>query len=161
MAESNELSRREFVTIAIGTLGTVMVVTIGLPAVGYLLGPGLKADTTDAWIPVGKVEDFPPDQPTLVSFTRTKINGWEKTVNSYGVFVVKPSNADIYAMSNVCTHLSCRVNWKDDAKDFLCPCHDGHFDIEGEVLEGPPPRPMDRYETKIEDGTLYVHLQES
>jgi menaquinol-cytochrome c reductase iron-sulfur subunit len=160
MSGSNQISRREFVTITVGTLGTIMVAAVGIPAIGYALGPSLKASKVDAWIPVGKVDDFPTGIPTLVNFTRTKVNGWEKTVNSYGVYVVKPASSDIYVLSNVCTHLSCRVNWTEEQKVYLCPCHDGHFDIEGQVVSGPPPSPLDRYETKVEDGTLYIHLQE-
>jgi Rieske Fe-S protein len=54
--------------------------------------------------------------------------------------------------------LSCRVNWKTDKLEYACPCHDGFFDIEGVVVSGPPPKPLYRYETKIEDGTLYIKL---
>ncbi len=160
MVKSSHLSRREFVTITVGILGTVIAAAIGLPAIGYVLGPALKSRASDAWIPIGKVTDFPVDDPTLVSFTRTKVNGWEKTINSYGVYVVNPPNGEIYAMSNVCSHLSCRVTWLANDQDYLCPCHDGIFDIQGEVVSGPPPKPLFRYETKIEDGTLYIHLQE-
>lgn len=160
MPKSPEISRRDFVTLTIGVLGTVMVVSIGLPAVAYSLGPGLKISKSDAWVPVGKVEDFPQGTPTPVSFTRTKVNGWEKTVNSYGVYVVKPAEGDPYVLSNICTHLSCRVTWKEDENIYFCPCHDGQFDIQGQVVDGPPPHPLKEYETKIEDGTLYIRLQE-
>jgi len=158
MAKSVNLSRREFVTITVGAIGTIMVVSIGLPAIGYVLGPGLKVSKSAAWIPLGKVDQFPVGEPTLVSFTRTQINGWERTTNSYGVYVTKPASGDIYVLSNVCTHLGCRVTWKEDSKDYLCPCHDGVFDKEGLVVSGPPPGPLVSYETKIEDGMLYIQL---
>jgi menaquinol-cytochrome c reductase iron-sulfur subunit len=160
MTNSPNLSRRDFTTIVVGTLGTIIAAAVGLPAIGYMLGPALKTNKSEAWIPLGKVENFPVDEPTLVSFTRSKVNGWEKTVISYGVYVVKPSNGDIYVLSNVCTHLSCRVTWREDNEDYICPCHDGIFDPQGIVISGPPPKPLYRYETKIEDDTLYIHLQE-
>ena len=158
MAKSVNLSRREFVTITVGAIGTIMVVSVGLPAIGFVLGPGLKVSKSEAWIPLGKVDQFPPGEPTLVSFTRTQVNGWERTTNSYGVYVTKSASGEIYVLSNVCTHLSCRVTWKEDNKEYFCPCHDGIFDIEGEIVSGPPPKPMARYETKIEDNTLYIKL---
>ena len=160
MARTPHLSRREFVTVTAGALGTIMVATIGIPAVGYALGPGLKVTKVEAWVPVGKVSDFPVDEPTLVNFTRTKVNGWEKTVNSYGVFVIKPSDGEIYALSSTCTHLSCRVKWVDTDQLYECPCHDAAFDINGAVIAGPPPRPLDAYENKVEEGILYVHYLE-
>lgn len=158
MTKSFSLSRREFVTITAGAIGTIIVVTIGVPAVAYVLGPGLKVQKTDAWIPVGKLDQFPVDEPTLVSFTRTVVNGWERTVNSYGVYVVKPETGDPYVLSNVCTHLSCRVTWKPDDLEFFCPCHDGIFDVNGQVLDGPPPKPLVHFATKIEEGILYIQL---
>jgi Rieske Fe-S protein len=101
------------------------------------------------------VENYPIGVPTLFTFTRSKVNGWEKTVNSYGIFVVRKSESEVELFSNVCTHLACRVNWKEDQREFICPCHDGHFGPNGEIISGPQPRPMDRYtEYKIEEGIL-------
>ena len=158
MPKSPNLTRREFVNITVGAIGTVIVVSIGVPAVAYVLGPGLKIQKSEAWVPVGKVDQFKVGEPTLVSFTRTTVNGWERTTNSIGVYVTKPVSGDIYVLSNVCTHLACRVSWKADGQDYVCPCHDGHFDIEGSVISGPPPKPLIRLETKIEDNTLYVKV---
>ena len=158
MPKSPNLSRREFVNITVGAIGTVIVVSVGVPAIAYVLGPGLKIQKTEAWVPVGKVDQFKVGEPTLVSFTRTTVNGWERTTNSIGVYVTKPESGDIYVLSNVCTHLACRVSWKADGQDYVCPCHDGHFDIEGLVVSGPPPKPLIRLETKVEDNTLYVKV---
>ncbi|MEA3350875.1 MAG: Rieske (2Fe-2S) protein, partial [Chloroflexota bacterium] len=112
------------------------------------------------WVSLGALDGYPIGTPTLFSFTRTNTNGWERTANSYGVFVLKKSEADIKVYSNVCTHLSCRVNWNENTQEYICPCHDAHFDINGKVLDGPPPRPMDEYEYKIEDGNILIHLTE-
>lgn len=158
MAKSSNISRLEFVNITIGAIGTIIVVCIGVPTIAYVLGPGLKVQKTDAWVPVGKADQFKEDEPTLVSFTRTTVNGWERTTNSIGVYVVKPASGDIYVLSNICTHLSCRVTWKEEPQEYVCPCHDGIFDIEGTVVSGPAPKPLHRYETKIEDGTVYIKV---
>jgi Rieske Fe-S protein len=154
------MSRREFVTIVTATVGTAMGVAIGVPSISYLLTPATKEQFTDAWIPLGPLENFPVGIPTLVSFVRTKENGWEKTVNSYGVYVVRSEGDEVTVLSNVCTHLSCRVNWEDTSQLFVCPCHDAAFDINGEIVHGPQPRPLDEYEYKIEEGNLYIHFIE-
>ena len=52
------------------------------------------------------------------------------------------------------------MNWRNDETDFHCPCHDGVFDVEGKVVSGPPPRPLDEYENKVEDGNLFIHFVE-
>lgn len=161
MPKSPSISRREFVAIVTAALGSIMGAVVGLPAIGYLLSPALKIHKSEAWIPLGKLEDYPINTPIPFTFTRTKINGWEKTVNSYGVYVLRTSDTAVSVFSNICTHLSCRVTWKEELNEYICPCHDGHFDIGGNVVYGPPPRPLERYETKIEDGNLYLFFKES
>jgi len=161
MAGSNQISRRDFIKLTTVAAGTVIGAAIGLPAIAYLIDPALKANTTDAWIPLGKLESYETGIPTLVTFTRSTINGWEKTVNSYGVFVLRKSDTDVVVFSNKCTHLGCHVNWNTDKKEYICPCHDGIFDINGNVLGGPPPRPLDRYsgdQVEVNDGTLLIHF---
>jgi Rieske Fe-S protein len=91
------------------------------------------------------------------------VNGWERTVNSYGVFVIRKSDQAVTVLSNKCTHLSCRVNWIEADQHFFCPCHDAQFGIDGQVLGGPPPRPLDAYTgeaIKIEEGNLFIHFTE-
>ena len=63
--------------------------------------------------------------------------------------------------SNVCTHLGCRVNWEADKNEYVCPCHDGHFGLDGKVVSGPPPRPLDVYQTKSITAFSSIHFLES
>jgi len=163
MAGSYHISRRDFIKLATVTVGGVIGAAVGFPGIVYLVDPALEAGGKDAWIPLGPLENFEIGKPTLVTFVRTKVNGWEKTSNSYGVFVIRKSEEEVLVLSNRCTHLSCRVNWKDDKQAFVCPCHDATFSPEGEVLGGPPPRPLDRYEgeaLKIEEGVVSILFTE-
>jgi menaquinol-cytochrome c reductase iron-sulfur subunit len=163
MAGSHHISRRDFIKITTVAVGSVIGAAIGLPAINFLVDPALKAGKTDAWIPLGKLEKIEIGKPTLLTFTRSKANGWEKTVNSYGVFILRKSETQTLVLSNKCTHLGCHVNWDAEKKEYICPCHDAQFGIDGEVLGGPPPRPLDQYsgdQVKVEDGTLLIHFQE-
>jgi len=163
MPHSPHLSRSDFVKVVTAFLGSIMGLIVGIPAVSYLISPARKGSAADDWIPLGLLENYPIGVPTLFSFTRTKVNGWERTVNSYGVFVIRKSEQDVTVLSNKCTHLSCRVNWVEADQHFFCPCHDAQFGIDGEVLGGPPPRPLDAYtgeDVKIEEGNLFIHFVE-
>ena len=160
MPGSHHISRREFITLTTAAVGTLIGAVVGLPAIAYLIDPALKATAADTWIPLGNLESFPVGKPTLSNFTRSKVNGWEKSVNSYGVFVLRKSETEVVVYSNVCTHLSCRVNWNVDKQQYICPCHDGRFSLDGQVVSGPPPRPLDTYESKVEAGTLSIHFLE-
>jgi len=155
----HEINRSDFVKVVTAFLGSVIAAVIGLPAIGYLIGPAAQARKSEAWIPLGPLENYPEGVPTLFNFVRTKVNGWEKTTNSYGVYVVRKQN-EVKVFSNVCTHLSCRVTWQEDEKIYHCPCHDAAFDINGQVAGGPPPRPLDTYQTKVEDNNLFIYFQE-
>jgi menaquinol-cytochrome c reductase iron-sulfur subunit len=162
MTDSHEVQRRDFVNIILVGLGSVIGLIIGIPAIGYLLSPAVKVQTEEAWIPLGPLDAYPLDTPTLFAYTRTRINGWEKTVSSYGAYVWRfgEGDSELKVYSNFCTHLSCRVAWKQEASIYLCPCHDGRFDKEGEVIAGPPPRPLYEYETKVEEGILSIKHME-
>jgi menaquinol-cytochrome c reductase iron-sulfur subunit len=160
VSEPNKLDRRDFVKVVVVFVGTTITVCVGIPAIGYLLSPALAVQKKEAWIPLGPLENYPIGTPTLVSFTRTTINGWEKTVNSYGVYVVRSDETNYKVLSNMCTHLSCRVTWNEDRDIYICPCHDGHFAIDGQVVYGPPPAPLKEFETIVEEGVLYIHFME-
>lgn len=160
-SSSPNLSRRDFTKIVMSFLGSIMGAVMGIPIVGYVISPALKTQEVDDWVSLGTLDAYPVGSPKLFSFTRTKVNGWEQTTNSYGVFVVRNSESTLRAYSNVCTHLSCRVNWDDESQAYLCPCHNAQFSMTGEVLFGPPPRPMDEYEYKIEAGNILIHLTEA
>jgi Rieske Fe-S protein len=140
MTKSPHISRREFVAIFVGALGTIMAVAVGLPAIGYLISPSVRTQKTDAWVSLGPLENYPVGEPSLFTFTRARVNGWEKTVNSYGVYVWRETEEKVTTYSNWCTH---------------------EFDIFGDVVAGPPPRPLDEYENKVEEGVLFIRLEQA
>lgn len=81
----------------------------------------------------------------------------EKTVNSKIFFV--NTGKELFALSPVCSHLGCLVNWHRPKKRFICPCHGGRYDINGAVVEGPPPAPLSRLPLKIENAKAYIGLR--
>ena len=156
--KDKNLSRRDFIKATTGIIGGFIGAAIGIPIIGYLISPSLRKDEDDAWINLGPLDKYPLGIPKLFDFTRTKVNGWERTGMSYGVFVVRQNEASVRVFSNICTHLGCHVNWHSDVQHYISPCHDGHFDILGKNISGPPPRPLDEFITKIENGILYIQL---
>ena len=153
---SYKITRGEFVKVMTVFLSSLMGIVIGLPAIRYLISPALRAKENEVWVPLGSLEKYPIGTPKPFNFTRSVINGWDKTVNSYGVFVVRTDETQAMVLSNICTHLACRVSWHSELQHYVSPCHNGHFDMYGDVISGPPPRPLDEFTTKIEDGNLYI-----
>ncbi len=164
MSGSNHVSRRDFMKVTTGAIGGIITAAVGLPVIGYLIDPALQAGSKEAWISIGKLDKIPVGTPTPFAFTRTQVNGWERTSTSYGGYVIRKSEdpKDIVILSSRCTHLGCSVNWREDSQEFICPCHDAKFSKEGKVLDGPPPSPLKQYtEFKVDgDGTLQIFIKE-
>jgi Rieske Fe-S protein len=154
------MDRKSFVKIVTASLGSIMAAIVGLPVIQYFISPALGKTIGDDWISLGSLDNYPIGIPTLFNFTITKVNGWERSSHSYGAFVLRKEDQDPIVFSDVCTHLSCRVNWNEEISEFYCPCHAAIFDKNGEVVSGPPPRPLDRYEIRLDGDQLFIHLTE-
>ncbi len=158
MSDSNRIDRRDFIKAVTGVVGAIIGAGFGLPAISYLLAPALREDKAGAPVAIGKLENIPVGKFHPFSFTITKVNGWERTASNYGGYILRKSEDpdDILILSSRCTHLSCTVNWKEEAQTFICPCHDAKFDKDGKVLDGPPPEPLGRFDYSITDGILTI-----
>lgn len=157
-SNKNELSRRDFIKATVATIGSLIGAVIAVPSILFLLSPSLKTEENTDSIDLGPLENYPVGIPTRFDFTLTKVNGWERTATNYGLYVVRKSDSEVRVFSDICTHLGCRVTWHPDQEHYISPCHDGHFDILGKNISGPPPRPLDEFVTKIEGGELFVQL---
>jgi menaquinol-cytochrome c reductase iron-sulfur subunit len=153
--EDKQFGRRNFMKVAIASIGGFIGAAIGLPAIPYIMGPALQKES-DSWIPLGSVSKVEINIPTLFKKTLETQTGWINTEEEISVYVLTSNGQDYVVMSNVCTHLGCRVRWIPEKDSFFCPCHNGVFSREGAVLDGPPPRPLDRFESKVEDGVIFI-----
>ena len=153
--KEKNVGRRDFMKAAIASIGGVIGAAIGLPEVAYIVGPALKKEA-DTWIRLGSVSKIELDNPTLFKTTIETQTGWINAEEEFSAYVLTENGQDFTVMSNVCTHLGCRVRWIAEKEGFFCPCHNAVFAKDGTVLDGPPPRPLDRFESKVEDGVLYV-----
>lgn len=156
---STRISRRDFIKATTTAIGGLIGLATSIPVVGYLFSPALRESKASSWIDLGPLEKYLVGAtPSSFEFTQTNVNGWERTALSYGVFVVRKDDKTVQVFSNVCTHLGCRVTWHPDIQHYVSPCHDGHFDLTGKNVSGPPPRPLDEFTIKIENGNLFIQL---
>ncbi|MGH9667410.1 MAG: ubiquinol-cytochrome c reductase iron-sulfur subunit [Bryobacteraceae bacterium] len=147
--------RRDFYLKCIYGLGGLMSGALDVPAAVYLLSPP-KTQRENAWVQATDVAQLPDKTPQEVSYQEKRIDGWKVTTEKATAWVVKMSNTDVVAFSPQCTHLGCAYHWEADKNYFLCPCHTSTFAIDGRVLSGPAPRPLDRYEVKLEGTKLLL-----
>lgn len=153
--EKKKITRSDFMKATIAGVGGLIGVAYGLPAVAYVIGTTADQESGD-WIQLGSVNKIELNIPTLFKTVVETQTGWIKTESEISAFVLTTNGQDFIVMSNVCTHLGCRVRWIEEQDGFFCPCHNATFSKDGEVTGGPPPRPLDRLENKVENGILYV-----
>jgi len=156
MSDENELSRRGFLSIATSAIGGLIAAGMAIPAVAYIIGPALQREKSEAWIRLGSAAKIELGTPTLFKAAFERKTGWIVNQEDLSVFVLTDDGREFIAMSNVCTHLGCRVRWISEQGQFFCPCHNAVFDKQGEVVSGPPPSPLDRYQVKVEDGQIEI-----
>lgn len=156
MSEGKNVSRRDFLGLATWGIGGLISLGLGIPAIIYLIGPALKKISSQNWLRLGPASKVELGTPTLFKTSIERQTGWISNVEEISFYVLTENGRDFVAMSNICTHLGCRVRWIADRQEFFCPCHNGVFDKEGNVVSGPPPRPLDRFEVKVENDQLMI-----
>ena len=133
----------------------VITSALTLPAAVYLLFPP-KVKKSTQWVEAADLTQIQPKAPEEVVFRRNRVDGWKVTSEKSTAWVVKLADNQAVAFSPQCTHLGCAYHWDEGNKNFLCPCHTSTFDIEGKVLSGPAPRPLDRFQVKLEGSKLLI-----
>jgi menaquinol-cytochrome c reductase iron-sulfur subunit len=147
--------RRAFHLSAIYGLGAIITAALTFPAAVYLLFPP-RVKKGGGWIEVGDLGQMQPKAPEEVVFRKNRVDGWKVSSEKSTAWVVKINDTQAVAFAPQCTHLGCAYHWDEQNKNFLCPCHTSTFGLDGAVLSGPAPRPLDRYETKLSGTKLLL-----
>jgi menaquinol-cytochrome c reductase iron-sulfur subunit len=148
---TESLPRRKFYAAAIYVLNALMGIAVAIPAIAYLLVPGRKRQQ-DQWVEAGDIATLVPNSPVEMSFRKSRVDGWRTISEKATAWVVKKPDGGLVAFGPQCTHLGCAYHWDEKQTQFVCPCHTTIFSIDGKVISGPAPRPLDRYAIQL-DGT--------
>ncbi|NIS80323.1 MAG: Rieske 2Fe-2S domain-containing protein [Anaerolineales bacterium] len=151
----SNIHRRQFLSLVTNAIMALIAAAYTIPAFAYILGPSLRQEA-EQWITLGSVDKVPLGTPTLFKTRIQKQTGWITSEEDLSVYILTQNGRDFVAMSNICTHLGCRIRWISDRKQFFCPCHNGVFDQHGNVVSGPPPRPLDHYPIKVEQNHISI-----
>lgn len=155
----NELTRRGFIGKAIGIIATLIGAALALALAGYTILPALRRKSQD-WVDILDPDQLKPHEPTSLEVVTSVKDGWLKSASVKSVWAVRKNDRDVVVYSPLCTHLGCGYRWEAERQAFFCPCHASVFDIDGRVLAGPAPRPLDTLPLKIESGRLWIIYKE-
>jgi Rieske Fe-S protein len=137
-----EVTRREFVRyLTLGSAG-LAAASVGLATWTTLRQPAVRRPRE-----IVALDELPVGGEYLFSYP---------TENDPAI-LIRPSADELRAFSQRCTHLACVVIWEADTDELVCPCHNGHFDArDGQVLAGPPERPLNKIDLEIRDGVVWA-----
>ncbi len=155
MSDEVQINRRSFLSYVIAAIGGFLAAAIGIPLAGAAILPTLRQRQPN-WVNAGPVAGFVVGEPKPVQVAVAQRDGWIQQEEPKGMWVVRRGEADFTVFNGRCVHLGCAYNWLSERQQFLCPCHAGLYSIDGTVLGGPPPRPLDTLEWRVEQGNLMV-----
>jgi Rieske Fe-S protein len=160
--EGETVSRRRFMNKTANVAGAITAAAFTLPALGFAIGPVFD-QAPDTWQDIGPLNDFTDTTYATVVITLTP--GIGEAGRSLA-FVRRHSDAidgppkdkydHIVAISSRCAHVGCPVRFVEAAGSFVCPCHGGVYDFRGLRVGGPPPRPLDRFYTLIQNDRVLI-----
>ncbi len=134
-------SRRKFLAGCVGCLAAAGALAALYPLYEYLAPQRTATNGEKVTIPESSIL---PGEAKFFDFR-----------GETGVIVHKKSG-DMVALSAVCTHLGCIVQWEREKQDFLCPCHGGRYTEDGIVISGPPPRPLSKLPFTVSNGVITI-----
>jgi Rieske Fe-S protein len=140
---SAPVPRRRFVEVLLGGGFLATVVAFVYPVLQYLIPPK-EADLGSDSVVAGRTGELKPNSGKIFRFG-----------NRPGI-LIRTSSGEYRAMSAICTHLSCTVQYRDDMQHVWCACHNGHYDLNGKNIAGPPPRPLELFEAQVRGDEIFV-----
>jgi menaquinol-cytochrome c reductase iron-sulfur subunit len=150
------INRRRFLEkLSIGLAGFCAAV-VGIPLIGFVIAP-LFRKVPEQWVTLGKVDDFQIGKTVTVPVIDSSSLPWAGITAKNAIWLRRESATSFIAFSANCTHLGCPVRWMEGAELFMCPCHGGVYYSDGSVAAGPPPRPLFRYDVRVENGEVKMN----
>jgi len=155
-------TRRTFTLAAIATALAAASSVTGA-ALAFVLGPLRRTPKETALLDLGPESAFEAlragrSGPEEVVVERTIEDGYmtRRVKERFAVIPDAKAASGLAALGTTCTHLGCGVSWNAARRAFLCPCHGGVYGPGGEVLAGPPPKPLPRLPLVVAGGRLQL-----
>jgi menaquinol-cytochrome c reductase iron-sulfur subunit len=148
-------TRRSFTEICTHVLGGLITAALSGLGATYLLTPA-KGKRSTGWAEAANTSKLKAGEAEEVVFERVRVDGWRVIREKTSAWLVKKSDQEVVAFAPGCTHLGCAFRYEAAQKNFVCPCHVSEFTLDGKVLSGPAPRPLDRYDVKVDKGRVLL-----
>jgi len=135
--------RRTLIRWLLGSGFTASIISFLYPAIKFMNPPSVPEASTNE-ITAGRVQDLKPNSGKIVKF------------GSRPALLIRLNETEWRAFSAVCTHLNCTVQFRDSTKQIWCACHNGFYDLNGKVVSGPPPRPLEEFVVHVRGDEVVI-----
>ncbi|MBS1705146.1 MAG: Rieske (2Fe-2S) protein [Armatimonadetes bacterium] len=152
--DSIEISRRKMMGLVVGVINLGLIGSIVGPMVGFATAP-LTVKRKQRWVELMDESMIQPGEVKEVNYSMRVVDGYHEIEQKYTVYL-RRGEEDVICIDPACTHLGCRVKFQSEQHRFVCPCHGGVFDDQGNNKSGPPPKPLERHPVKIEAGKIWI-----
>lgn len=137
------MKRRNFINFFLGGSLAGTIIAFLYPVIRYII-PARQTEAVIKKVPAAKVGELAPNTHKIFKFG-----------TSPGI-LINTKEGELVAFSAICTHLTCTVLYESDSETIICPCHNGKFDLSGNVISGPPPSPLESYNVEISGDDIIV-----
>jgi len=137
-------TRRGFLNWVLGTSAGAFLLSVFYPVGRYLIPPKVAESTAGTVTLPIKPDDVKPNTGQIFKFA-----------NRPAILIRTPAG-ELRAFSAACTHLNCTVQYRSDLSHIWCACHNGHYDLNGKNIAGPPPRPLDAFVVNARGSQIVV-----
>ena len=141
------VTRKGFIDWVLGTSIGGFMAAVAYPVVRYWIPPEVPESAVNSVILPFATTELPRNSGRIFKF------------GSKPGLLVHTAEGEYRAFSARCTHLDCTVQYRDDLSHIWCACHNGHFDVNGGVLSGPPPSPLDGFDVNVRGEQIVVSLR--
>ena len=140
-----DTGRRRFLNWFLGTTTGAFFVSVTYPLSRDLIPPEAEESTAHTVTLALKPQELKPNSGQIFRF------------GSQPAILIKTPNDELKAFAAACTHLACIVQYRSDISHIWCACHNGHFDLNGKNIEGPPPKPLEEYVVNVRGDQIVVN----
>lgn len=137
-------NRRDFLNWFLGTTAGAFILSVLYPLSRYLVPPQVEESTSRTVTLSIKPQEVKANSGQIFRF------------GSQPAILVSTPAGELKAFAAVCTHLACIVQYRSDLSHIWCACHNGHFDLNGKNIEGPPPKPLEEYTVNVRADQIIV-----
>ncbi|MEJ2679070.1 MAG: Rieske (2Fe-2S) protein [Gemmatimonadota bacterium] len=143
-AQPRKVSRKSFIDWVLGAGAGALGASVLYPVTRYLIPPASGESATNSVTAPFKATDLPRNSGRVINF------------GGKAALVIRTPSGELRAFTAICTHLGCTVQYREDLSQIWCACHNGHYDLSGRNIAGPPPAPLAPYDVNVRGDQIVV-----